>query len=92
MGAGSVILLVNVILLSGYSLSCHSFRHIIGGKVNCFSCTQGGRVRYKLWSWASVMNVFHGQWAWFSLVVVALTDLYIRLVAAGTITDPRIIF
>ena len=38
------------------------------------------------------MNVFHGQWAWFSLVVVALTDLYIRLVAAGTITDPRIIF
>ena len=91
-GAGSVILLVNVILLSGYSLSCHSFRHIVGGKVNCFSCTLGGRVRYKLWSWASVMNVFHGQWAWFSLVVVALTDIYIRLVAAGTITDPRIIF
>jgi hypothetical protein len=91
-GAGSVILLVNVILLSGYSLSCHSFRHIVGGSVNCYSCTLGGRVRYKLWNWASVMNVFHGQWAWFSLVVVALTDLYVRLVAAGTITDPRIIF
>lgn len=91
-GAGSAILLVNVILLSGYSLSCHSFRHIVGGKVNCYSCTLGGRVRYKLWNWASMLNVFHGQWAWFSLVVVALTDLYIRLVAAGTITDPRIIF
>ena len=46
--------------------------------MNCYSCTLGGRVRYKLWNWASVLNVFHGQWAWFSLVVVALTDLYIR--------------
>jgi hypothetical protein len=27
--------------------------------------------------------------AWISLVVVALADLYVRLVASGTITDPR---
>jgi hypothetical protein len=29
------------------------------------------------------------QIAWVSLLFVALTDLYIRLVAAGWITDPR---
>jgi hypothetical protein len=27
--------------------------------------------------------------AWASLIFVALTDLYIRLVASGWITDPR---
>jgi hypothetical protein len=29
------------------------------------------------------------QIAWVSLFAVALADLYVRLVAAGTITDPR---
>jgi hypothetical protein len=27
------------------------------------------------------------QFAWMSLIVVGLTDLYVRLVASGTITD-----
>jgi hypothetical protein len=27
-------------------------------------------------------------WAWWSLVVVALADLYVRLLAAGVIHDP----
>ena len=30
------------------------------------------------------------QFAWASLVFVALTDLYVRLVASGTFTDPKI--
>jgi hypothetical protein len=29
------------------------------------------------------------QLAWCSLIFVALTDLYVRLVASGTIHDPR---
>jgi hypothetical protein len=29
------------------------------------------------------------QLAWVSLIVVALADLYVRLVASGWITDPR---
>jgi hypothetical protein len=29
------------------------------------------------------------QLAWASLVFVALTDVYVRLVASGTIHDPR---
>jgi hypothetical protein len=30
-------------------------------------------------------------YAWISLITVGLTDLYVRLVASGTITDPRIL-
>jgi hypothetical protein len=29
------------------------------------------------------------QFAWASLVFVALTDLYVRLVSSGAISDPR---
>jgi len=35
------------------------------------------------------LNAHHSRWAWFSLFGVALTDLYIRLVAMGVITDLR---
>jgi len=30
------------------------------------------------------------QFAWASLIVVALADLYVRLVAAGVFSDPKI--
>jgi hypothetical protein len=30
------------------------------------------------------------QIAWMSLVFVALTDLYVRLVASGVFSDPRL--
>jgi len=33
------------------------------------------------------LNARHMQFAWMSLIVVGLTDLYVRLVASGTITD-----
>ncbi len=45
-------------------------------------------VRYRLWTWASRENARHMKWAWVSLVFVALTDLYVRLLSTGTITDP----
>jgi hypothetical protein len=32
------------------------------------------------------------QIAWVSLIGVALTDVYVRLVAAGVIADPRVVF
>jgi hypothetical protein len=44
-GLGSVIMLVNVYLLTGYTLGCHSFRHLIGGRKNCFSCPVNGQLR-----------------------------------------------
>ena len=40
LGLGVGIFLVNVTLLTGYSLSCHSARHFAGGRMDCFSCTR----------------------------------------------------
>jgi hypothetical protein len=37
----------------------------------------------------SVLNGKHMQWAWVSLIWIALTDIYIRLLATGALTDPR---
>jgi hypothetical protein len=37
------------------------------------------------------LNERHGRIAWISLVVVALADLYVRLVSMGIITDLRLL-
>src|SRR5712691_2975707 len=86
MGLGTLVLVVNAALLWLYSLSCHSCRHLCGGGVDVFSKAP---VRYRLWRALSRLNARHPQFAWASLVWVGLTDLYIRLVASGTIRDPR---
>jgi hypothetical protein len=87
-GVGSIILLVNVTLLSLYSLSCHSFRHVVGGGLDAFSKCP---TRFMLWSKATALNNNHMLWAWMSLFSVALADLYVRLVASGAITDVRVL-
>ncbi len=90
-GVGSIIMLVNVILLTTYSASCHSLRHLIGGKLDCFSCVSFGVTRYKGWKWVTKLNEHHMFWAWMSLFSVALTDLYIRMVSSGMIRDIRLL-
>lgn len=93
-GLGTLIMLVNVYLLTGYTLGCHSFRHLIGGRKNCFSCPVNGALRptipYRLWRFSSTLNERHQLWAWLSLLSVGFTDLYIRLCAAGIWQDWRI--
>jgi len=86
MGLGTLILLTNAALLWLYSLSCHSCRHIMGGRLNHFSKHP---VRYRFWTLASKLNGDHMKYAWVSLFGVALTDLYIRFLATGAFTDPR---
>ena len=86
MGFGSLMLVVNAGLIWGYTLSCHSCRHLCGGKLNRFS---SARVRYRLWRAVSRLNANHAKWAWASLVWIALTDAYIRMVAVGWISDPK---
>ena len=88
---GSLIFLVNVALLWLYSLSCHSLRHLIGGRVDCYSCVTGGKARLKTYSWLSVLNRQHGLWAWLSLFSVLLADIYVRLLLGDAITDLRIL-
>lgn len=87
---GTLVLLANVTLLSLYTFSCHSLRHLVGGNVDCFSCVAMGNARHKLWSGVSRLNKNHMFWAWFSLFMVGFTDFYVWMVASGTITDLRI--
>ena len=89
-GLGSFLLLANAALLSGYSLSCHSLRHLAGGRLDCFSCGVANRVRYRAWQRLTGLNERHMLWAWVSLVSVAMADLYVRAIAAGWIVDPAI--
>ena len=90
-GLGSVVLLVNVVLLTGYLLGCHSLRHLIGGKVDCWSCTRFGEARHGAWRIATIFNRHHMFWAWASLAFVCFTDLYVRLLAMGILSDIRLV-
>jgi hypothetical protein len=90
-GLGSLIMLANVILLTLYTLSCHSLRHLAGGKLDCFSCTSFGPPRHTAWSRLSILNERHMLFAWASLISVGFTDFYIRMLASGAFKDIRIL-
>jgi hypothetical protein len=87
-GLGTIIMLINVVMLWAYTLSCHSCRHIVGGKIRSFSRHP---LRYRAWTIVSKMNAKHMELAWTTLATLALTDGYIALVASGTISDLRIV-
>jgi len=90
-GLGSLVMLANVVLLSLFSFGCNSLRHLIGGRLDCFTCSATARTRHRLWQRVTALNHHHMLWAWVSLAGVGLTDLYIRLAASGVFHDPRII-
>ena len=85
-GVGSIILTINVILIACYTFGCHSLRHLIGGRKDCMSC---GKNTIALGSWkqATWFNERHMLFAWLSLVWVMVTDVYVRLLSMGVITD-----
>jgi hypothetical protein len=87
MGLGTIIIVVNVVCLWAYTLSCHACRHIMGGKLRHFSKHP---VRYRFWQFVSKLNPRHGQFAMTSLFTVIITDAYIMAVSAGWLTDLRI--
>jgi hypothetical protein len=87
LGLGNIILWINVIMLWAYTVSCHSCRHIIGGRLKHFSKHP---VRYWIWTQISKLNKHHMAFAWISLATLMLSDLYIMLVASGAFSDPRI--
>jgi hypothetical protein len=43
-----------------------------------------------LWKITTPLNARHMQFAWASLAMVAVADLYVRLVASGVFSDPKI--
>jgi hypothetical protein len=90
-GVGTLVLFVNVSLLTIYALSCHSLRHLAGGKLDCFSCAAFGTPRHTAWRGLTFLNERHMLFAWISLVGVGLADFYVRLVASGAIRDIRLL-
>jgi hypothetical protein len=87
-GLGNVILVGNVIMLWVYTLSCHSCRHVTGGRLKHFSKHP---VRYWIWTQVSRLNTRHKLYAWITLGTLMLTDFYIALVASGAISDLRFV-
>ena len=87
-GLGSIILILNPILLGLYTFGCHSLRHLIGGRRDVLS---GSPVRKSCYDCVSGLNRKHMLWAWISMYYVGFVDLYIRLCAMGVWTDWRIL-
>ena len=86
-GVGTLILAVNVVLLSSYTLGCHSIRHMVGGMTDEVSKAP---LRHACYNCSSALNGRHMLFAWMSLFSVALSDLYIRLCSMGILTDVRL--
>ncbi len=86
-GIGSLVLVLNVVLLGGYTLGCHSLRHLVGGYLDRLSGAPARRTAYDC---VSCLNRGHMRWAWFSLVGVAFTDFYIRMCSMGIWHDFRL--
>ena len=87
-GVGTLVLALNVFFLGGYTFGCHSLRHLIGGRLDTLSKSP---LRLKSYRCVNCLNGRHMWWAWFSLVWVAFSDIYIRLCSMGVWTDWRIL-
>ncbi len=88
---GSLAILASTLTLTLYTFSCHSLRHLIGGKLDCFSCAAAGGPRQKAWGIVSILNEHHMGWAWASLFAVCFADFYVRMCSMGRISDPMLI-
>lgn len=82
----TLVMFANVILLSGYTFGCHACWHLVGGNEDCFSCP-ANQNKFQKWKLVTKLNEKHQQWAWASLMSVALTDLYIRMTCVSTNLD-----
>jgi hypothetical protein len=63
-GVGTMVLAINVVLLSGYTFGCHSLRHLVGGFLDQFS--KSPRC-YRAYACVTCFNRRHMLWAWLSL-------------------------
>ncbi len=86
-GLGSIILTANVFFLGGYTFSCHSLRHLIGGRNDELSKKPLQCAAYNA---CSSLNRRHMLFAWCSLFVVGFSDIYVRLCSMGIWHDWRI--
>jgi len=90
-GLGSLFILASTGTLTLYTVSCHSWRHLVGGKLDCFSCTASARARHGIWQRVTLLNEHHQLYAWVSLFAVTAADVYVRLLSMGVLNDVRIL-
>lgn len=86
-GVGTLVLTMNAILLGCYTLGCHSLRHLVGGIKDVLSKSP---IRKTVYDCVSCLNARHMRFAWFSLVWVGFSDVYVRMCAMGVWHDWRI--
>ncbi|CAN5722176.1 hypothetical protein BH20ACI4_BH20ACI4_00520 [soil metagenome] len=86
-GLGSIILTANVFFLAGYTFSCHSLRHLVGGRCDELA---NKPIQCAAYNACSSLNRRHMIFAWCSLFVVGFSDLYVRLLSMEKLTDWRI--
>ena len=87
-GVGTLVLLINVVLIACYTFGCHSIRHLSGGfkdeisksatRMACYNCT-------------STLNGRHQLFAYCSMASVVFSDVYVRCCSMGIFTDVRIL-
>jgi hypothetical protein len=87
-GVGTLVLLTNLVLLTSYTLGCHSFRHVVGGFRDRLA---GVPARKRVYDCVNCLNQRHMLFAWCSLFSVAFSDLYVRMCSMGIWTDWRIV-
>jgi len=86
-GVGSLVLILNPILLGLYTFGCHSMRHLVGGRKDILSDSP---TRKKCYDCVSGLNKKHMLYAWISMFYVGFVDIYVRMCAKGVWTDLRI--
>jgi len=79
--------LMNAGLLAMYTFGCHSWRHLMGGRKDCFSCAGMGKLEHGVYIKTSWLNRNHKLFAWCSLFWVGFSDFYVRMVSMGVFTD-----
>jgi hypothetical protein len=82
-GVGTIVLLINATLLASYTFGCHSLRHLIGGRLDCFFCGGMGAIRHGAYEKVSCLNKRHMMYAWLSLFWVGFSDFYVRMCSMG---------
>ena len=86
-GVGTILLLGNPIFLGCYAFGCHSIRHLVNGRTDCYSCGMIGNVMHQNGKFFGWLNKRHELFAWISLIWIVIADLYVRLVSMGVIHD-----
>jgi hypothetical protein len=86
-GLGTIVLLINVVLLAAFTFGCHALRHIIGG----FRDQLSRSPTFPAYRCVSCLNRRHMVWAWLSLFWVGFADLYVRMCSMGIWHDVRLL-